>query len=173
MASRRMVGRHCAGIVRGTVPETDVIEDCTVMRYTSDTCGKQPGDPANGITYSGLPVVEHKPCAVDTAVIPMYSFNTRTVPSTGGMWSCSVSEKFEANAELLPGKIPLFLLDESAEFLEEEISFTASSFEPLSSFNAPEIWMANRRTTSLYLLKCGYEFYGNHSLVCSCPMVEQ
>ena len=34
-------------------------------------------------------------------------------------------------------KIPLSLLDDSADFLEEEVSFTASSFEPLSSFTAP------------------------------------
>jgi len=32
----------------------NVIEDCTVTWYTSDTCNKQPGDPAYGITYSGL-----------------------------------------------------------------------------------------------------------------------
>ncbi|BAL01524.1 hypothetical protein OBV_43250 [Oscillibacter valericigenes Sjm18-20] len=49
------------------------IEDCTVTWYTSETCGKQPGDPAYGITYSGLPVVEHLTCAVDPAVIPLYS----------------------------------------------------------------------------------------------------
>lgn len=53
--------------------EANVIEDCTVTWYTADTCGKQPGDTAYGITYSGLPVVEHLTCAVDTDVIPLYS----------------------------------------------------------------------------------------------------
>ncbi|WP_312637000.1 3D domain-containing protein [Oscillibacter sp.] len=49
------------------------IEDCTVTWYTADTCGKQMGDPAYGITYSGLPVMEGLTCAVDTSVIPLYS----------------------------------------------------------------------------------------------------
>ena len=48
------------------------IEACTVTWYTADTFGKQPGDPAYGITYSGLPVVEHLTCAVDPDVIPLY-----------------------------------------------------------------------------------------------------
>lgn len=34
-------------------------------------------------------------------------------------------------------KIPLSKLDDSADFLDEEISFTAASFEILSSFTAP------------------------------------
>ncbi|WP_312943196.1 3D domain-containing protein, partial [Oscillibacter sp.] len=51
----------------------NVIEDCAVTYYTSDTCGKQPGDPSYGITYSGLQVVEHLTCAVDPDVIPLYS----------------------------------------------------------------------------------------------------
>ena len=51
----------------------NVIEGCTVTWYTSDTCGKQPRDPAYGITYSGLPVVEHLTCAVDPKVIPLYA----------------------------------------------------------------------------------------------------
>ena len=49
------------------------IEDCTVTWYTADTCGKKPGDPAYGITASGLPVVEHLTCAVDKSVIPLYA----------------------------------------------------------------------------------------------------
>lgn len=53
--------------------EANVIEDCTVTWYTADTCGKKPGDPAYGITYSGLPVIEHLTCAVDTSTIPLYS----------------------------------------------------------------------------------------------------
>lgn len=53
--------------------EANVIEDCTVTWYCSDTCGKQPGDPAYGITYSGLPVADHLTCAVDTDAIPLYS----------------------------------------------------------------------------------------------------
>ncbi|WP_294856401.1 3D domain-containing protein [uncultured Oscillibacter sp.] len=51
----------------------NVIEDCTVTWYTADTCGKKPGDPAYGITYSGLPVGDHLTCAVDPNVIPLYS----------------------------------------------------------------------------------------------------
>lgn len=62
-----------ANIQAALLAEANVIKDCTVTWYTSDTCGKQPGDPAYGITYSGLPVVEHLTCAVDTAVIPLYS----------------------------------------------------------------------------------------------------
>ena len=49
------------------------IENCTVTWYTADTCGKKPGDPAYGITASGLPVVEHLTCAVDKSVIPLYA----------------------------------------------------------------------------------------------------
>lgn len=49
------------------------ITDCTVTWYTADTCNKKPGDPGYGITYSGLPVEEHLTCAVDPAVIPLYS----------------------------------------------------------------------------------------------------
>ena len=51
----------------------NVIENCTVTWYTADTCGKKPSDPAYGITYSGLPVVENLTCAVDPDVIPLYS----------------------------------------------------------------------------------------------------
>ena len=49
------------------------IEDCTVTWYTESTCGKSPDHPAYGITYSGLPVVEHLTCAVDPRVIPLYA----------------------------------------------------------------------------------------------------
>ena len=49
------------------------IENCTVTWYTADTCGKKPGDPAYGITASGLPAVEHLTVAVDRSVIPLYS----------------------------------------------------------------------------------------------------
>ena len=49
------------------------IENCTVTWYTADTCGKKPGDPAYGITASGLPVAEHLTVAVDRSVIPLYS----------------------------------------------------------------------------------------------------
>ena len=49
------------------------IENCTVTWYTADTCGKKPGDPAYGITASGLPVVEHLTCSVDKSVIPLYA----------------------------------------------------------------------------------------------------
>lgn len=50
--------------------EANVIEDCAVTWYTSsiEECGKD-----DGITYSGLPVVEHLTCAVDTDCIPLYS----------------------------------------------------------------------------------------------------
>lgn len=34
-------------------------------------------------------------------------------------------------------KVPLSKLDDSADFLEEEIGFTAASFEPLRHFNGP------------------------------------
>lgn len=53
--------------------EANVIEDCTVTWYTESTCGKSPDHPAYGITYSGLPVVEHLTCAVDPGVIPLYA----------------------------------------------------------------------------------------------------
>lgn len=49
------------------------IENCTVTWYTADTCNKKPGDPAYGITASGLPAVEHLTCAVDKSAIPLYS----------------------------------------------------------------------------------------------------
>lgn len=53
--------------------KANVIEGCTVTWYTEATCGKKPGDPAYGITRSGMPVVEHLICAVDPDVIPLYS----------------------------------------------------------------------------------------------------
>jgi 3D (Asp-Asp-Asp) domain-containing protein len=48
----------------------NVIENCTVTWYTAsvEECGKD-----DGITYSGLPVVEHLTCAVDPEVIPLYA----------------------------------------------------------------------------------------------------
>ncbi len=48
----------------------NVIKDCTVTWYTAsvEECGKD-----DGITYSGLPVVEHLTCAVDKNVIPLYA----------------------------------------------------------------------------------------------------
>lgn len=48
----------------------NIIEDCTVTWYTAsvEECGKD-----DGITYSGLPVVEHLTCAVDKNVIPLYA----------------------------------------------------------------------------------------------------
>jgi 3D (Asp-Asp-Asp) domain-containing protein len=49
------------------------IENCTVTWYTNDTCEKSPDDAAYGITASGLPTVEHQTCAVDPAIIPLYS----------------------------------------------------------------------------------------------------
>ena len=53
--------------------KANVIEGCTVTWYTADTGDKKPGDPAYGITRSGMPVVEHLTCAVDPDVIPLYS----------------------------------------------------------------------------------------------------
>lgn len=48
----------------------NIIEDCTVTWYTAsvEECGKD-----DGITYSGLPVVEGLTCAVDPDVIPLYA----------------------------------------------------------------------------------------------------
>ena len=60
-------------IVAALLEKAHRIDDCTVTWYTADTCGKEPGDPAYGITASGLPVVEHLTCAVDPDVIPRYA----------------------------------------------------------------------------------------------------
>lgn len=60
-------------ILNALIAKANKIEDCTVTWYTADTCGKKPGDPAYGITASGLPVVEHLTVAVDRSVIPLYS----------------------------------------------------------------------------------------------------
>jgi len=62
-----------ANIQAALLAKAHKIEDCTVTWYTADTCSKRPGAPAYGITYSGLPVVEHLTCAVDPDVIPLYS----------------------------------------------------------------------------------------------------
>jgi 3D (Asp-Asp-Asp) domain-containing protein len=62
-----------AKIETALLERANVIENCTVTWYTADTCGKKPSDPAYGITYSGLPVVEHLTCAVDKNVIPLYA----------------------------------------------------------------------------------------------------
>jgi|GEM_PF-774122 len=56
-----------------TLPWANKIEDCTVTWYTADSCGKSPEHPAYGITASGLPAEEGVTCAVDPAVIPLYS----------------------------------------------------------------------------------------------------
>lgn len=55
------------------IAKANVIEGCTVTWYAAETCGKQPGDAAYGITYSGLPAVAHLTCAVDPDVIPLYA----------------------------------------------------------------------------------------------------
>lgn len=60
-------------IEQALIAKAHKIENCTVTWYTADTCNKKPGDPAYGITASGLPVVEHLTCAVDKSVIPLYS----------------------------------------------------------------------------------------------------
>lgn len=60
-----------ANIQAALLEKAKVIEDCTVTWYTEATCGKKPGDPAYGITRSGMPVVEHLTCAVDPDVIPL------------------------------------------------------------------------------------------------------
>ena len=60
-------------ISEALLAKANKIENCTVTWYTADTCGKKPGDPAYGITASGLPVVEHLTCAVDKSVIPLYA----------------------------------------------------------------------------------------------------
>ena len=60
-------------VERALLAKAHKIENCTVTWYTADTCGKKPGDPAYGITASGLPVVEHLTVAVDRSVIPLYS----------------------------------------------------------------------------------------------------
>ena len=60
-------------IVAALLERAHRIDNCTVTWYTADTCGKEPGDPAYGITASGLPVVEHLTCAVDPDVIPRYA----------------------------------------------------------------------------------------------------
>ena len=60
-------------VERALLAKAHKIENCTVTWYTADTCGKKPGDPAYGISASGLPVVEHLTVAVDRSVIPLYS----------------------------------------------------------------------------------------------------
>ena len=60
-------------VERALLAKAHKIENCTVTWYTADTCGKKPGDPAYGITASGLHVVEHLTCAVDKSVIPLYA----------------------------------------------------------------------------------------------------
>ena len=60
-------------IEQALLAKANKIEDCTVTWYTADTCNKKPGDPAYGITASGLHAVEHLTCAVDKSVIPLYA----------------------------------------------------------------------------------------------------
>src|SRR5574344_93645 len=59
-----------AKIEAALLERANVIENCTVTWYTAsvEECGKD-----DGITYSGLPVVEHLTCAVDKNVIPLYA----------------------------------------------------------------------------------------------------
>lgn len=60
-------------IQEALLARANVIENCTVTWYTDSTCGKRPGDPAYGITASGLPTVEGLTCATDWDIIPKYS----------------------------------------------------------------------------------------------------
>lgn len=75
--------------------KAQVIEECTVTWYTAGTCGKRPGDPAYGITSSGLPVTEHLTCATDPSVIPMYSdvFVQYTDGTIEHLWSTDTGVK--------------------------------------------------------------------------------
>lgn len=59
-----------ANIQAALLAKANKIENCTVTWYTASAqeCGKD-----DGITYSGLPVVEHLTCAIDPDVIPLYS----------------------------------------------------------------------------------------------------
>ena len=59
-----------AKIEAALLERANKIENCTVTWYTAsvEECGKD-----DGITYSGLPVVEHLTCAVDKNVIPLYA----------------------------------------------------------------------------------------------------
>ena len=41
-------------IQEALLARANVIENCTITWYTDSTCGKRPGDPAYGITASGL-----------------------------------------------------------------------------------------------------------------------
>ena len=60
-------------IQEALLAKSNVIENCTVTWYTNNTCGKKPGDPAYGITSSGMETVDGLTCAVDKEVIPLYS----------------------------------------------------------------------------------------------------
>jgi 3D (Asp-Asp-Asp) domain-containing protein len=59
-----------AKIEAALLAKANKIENCTVTWYTAsvEECGKD-----DGITYSGLPVVENLTCAVDKNVIPLYA----------------------------------------------------------------------------------------------------
>lgn len=62
-----------AAIEQALIDKATLIDGCTVTFYTNATCGKKPGNPAYGITRSGMHTVEGLTCAVDTRVIPLYS----------------------------------------------------------------------------------------------------
>lgn len=49
----------------------------------------------------------------------------------------SVGRQVVAIYNVTLGKIPIAMLDDSADYLQEEIPFTFTDFEPLESFKAP------------------------------------
>lgn len=67
-----------------------------------------------------------------TGILPEITFQVTNYDE-----SSSVGTQTVAYYGVVLDKIPLSLLDDSADYLEEEISFTFSSFEELSAFRAP------------------------------------
>ncbi len=49
----------------------------------------------------------------------------------------TVGKQIVAIYHVTLGKIPIAMLDDSADYLQEEIPFTFTDFEPLKKFNAP------------------------------------
>lgn len=62
-----------AQIEAALLSQAHEIQNCTVTWYTNNTCGKEPGDSAYGITYSGEQTDTHCTVAVDPGIIPLGS----------------------------------------------------------------------------------------------------
>ena len=107
------------------------------------------------LSVCGTNITQHKPKGMDisgsftiyygtpTFIDMVYQYQQTgrfpklTLQVTNDDPSSSVGAQTVAYYGVVLSKVPLSVLDESADFLEEEVSFGAASFAPLGSFHTP------------------------------------